>query len=166
MRGTWEIMVKLAKSALKTVTNDKPLYKEVLTTCLVEVESMFDSRPLTLVSDDYNDLQVLTPNHFLTGKATKHFSINKFPQSDINSQKSWKSVQTLANMFLTTFIKVYLRTLQDSKKWSRITGNLVVNDTVLVQNENVPRSFWSLARIIDVHVGNDRIVKWCKTKLG
>ena len=159
-------MVKLAKSALKTVTNDKPLYKEVLRTCLVEVESTFNSRPLTLVSDNYNDLQVLTPNHFLTGKGTKYFSSSKFPQSDINSQKNWKSMQALANMFLTMFIKVYLRTLQDRKKWSRVTGNLGVNDTVLVKNENKSRSIWSLARIIDVYVGNDRIVKSCKTKLG
>ena len=67
MGGAWEIMVKLTKCALKTVTNDRPMYEEVLRAFLVEVESTLNSRPLTSISDDYNDLQVLTPNHFVTG---------------------------------------------------------------------------------------------------
>ena len=160
MGGAWEIMVKLTKRALKTVTNDRPMYEEVLRTFLVEVESTLNSRPLTSISDDYNDLQVLTPNHFLTGKSTKYFS------SDINSRKRWKSVQALTNMFWTRFIKEYLPTLQERKKWNKITRNFVINDIVLVKNENIPRSFWPVARIIDVHVGNDGIVRSCKIKLG
>ena len=60
---------------------------------------------------------MLTPNHFLTGKLTKYFSSNEFPQSDINNRKCWKS-------------------------------------------------FWLLARIIDVHAGNDGIVTSYKIKLG
>ena len=112
----WEIMAKLTKRALKTVTNDRPMYEEVLKTFLVEVESTLDSRPLTSINDDYNDLQVLTPNHFLTGKLTKYFSNNEFPQSDINSRKCWKSLQALAKLFWTRFIKEHLPTLQERKK--------------------------------------------------
>ena len=92
-------MVKLTKCALKTVTNDRPMYEEVLRAFLVEAESTLNSRSLTSISNDCNDLQVLTPKHFLTGKLTKYFSSNEFPQSDINSRKRWKSVQPLANMF-------------------------------------------------------------------
>ena len=120
MGGAWEIMVKLTKCALKTVTNDRPMYEEVLRAFLVEVESTLNSRPLTSISDDYNDLQVLTPNHFLSGKLIKYFSSNKFPQSDINSRKCWKSVQALANMFWTRFIKDYLPTLQERKNGTRL----------------------------------------------
>ena len=109
---------------------------------------------------------MLTPNHFLTGKLTKYFGSSEFPQSDINSQKRWKSVQALANMFWTRFIKEYLPTLQERKKWNKITRNFVINDIVLVETETIPRSFWPLARIIDVHVGNDGIVGSSKIKLG
>ena len=116
MGGAWEIMVKLTKRALKTVTNDRPMYEEVLRTFLIEVESTLNSQPLTSISDDHNDLQVLTPNHFLTSKLTKYFSSNKFPQSDISSRKCLKSVQALANMFWMRFIKEYLPTLQETKK--------------------------------------------------
>ena len=146
MGGAWEIMVKITKRALKALTNDRPMYEDVLRTFLVVAESTLNIRPLTSISDDYNDLQMLTPNHFLTSKLTKCFSSNEFPKSDINSRKRWKSVQALANMFWTRFIKEYLPTLQERKKWNKITRNFVINDIVLVKNENIPRScrsFWS-----------------------
>ena len=44
--------------------------------------------------------------------------------------------------------------------------NLVIKDTVLVQDENIPRSSYPLARIIDVHVENDGIIRSSKMKLG
>ena len=43
MDGTLEIMVKLTKRALKTVTNNSQIYEEVLRTFLVEVESTLSS---------------------------------------------------------------------------------------------------------------------------
>ena len=43
MGGAWGIMVKLTKRGLKTVTNDRPMYEEVLRTFLVEVESTLNS---------------------------------------------------------------------------------------------------------------------------
>ena len=78
------------------------------------------NRSLTSLSDDYNDLQVLTPKHFLTGKVTKYFGSSEFPRSDINSRKCWKSVQVLANMFWTRFIKEYLPILQERKNGTRL----------------------------------------------
>ena len=85
-------MVKLAKRALITVTNDRPMYEEVSRTFLVEVERTLNSWPLMSLSNDLKNLQVLTSNNFLTGKTTKKFSSNEFPQSDINSWRRWKSL--------------------------------------------------------------------------
>ena len=102
------------------------MYEEVLRTFLVEVESTLTSRALTSLSNNYNDLQVLTPNHFLTGKLTKYFGNSEFPQSNINSRKRWKSVQALANMFWTRFIKEYLPTLQERKNGTRLLETLLL----------------------------------------
>ena len=52
------------------------------------------------------------------------------------------------------------------KKCNKITRNVLINDIKLFKKENMPRSFWPLARIIHVHVGNYRIVRSCKIKLG
>ena len=44
--------------------------------------------------------------------------------------------------------------------------NSVTKNIVLIKNENIPRSFPPLARIIDVQLGNDGLVRSCKIKLG
>ena len=38
---------------------------EALPTFLTEVESIINSRPLTVTSDDINDLELITPYHLL-----------------------------------------------------------------------------------------------------
>ena len=48
MGGALEIMVKLTKRALKTVTNDRPMQEEVLKTFLIEVESTLNGRALNI----------------------------------------------------------------------------------------------------------------------
>ena len=57
-------MVKQVKRAMKTVLNDQVLLEETLSIVLVETEVVLSSRPLTLVSDDFNDYEALKPNHF------------------------------------------------------------------------------------------------------
>ena len=49
-------MVKLTKRAFKNVINDRPMYEEVLRAFLVKVESTLNNRPLSSISNDYNDL--------------------------------------------------------------------------------------------------------------
>ena len=46
------------------------LTDEVLSTAITEVESLVNSRLSTDVSSDTNDLEDLTPNHFLIGRAS------------------------------------------------------------------------------------------------
>ena len=69
-------------------------------------------------------------------------------------------------MFWARFIKEYLPTLQERKKWNKVNRNFIVNDIVLVKSENVPRLFWPLAQIIDAHEGNDETGGSCKLKFG
>ena len=44
--------------------------------------------------------------------------------------------------------------------------NFAIRDTVLVQDENISKSSWSLAHIIDVHVRNDGIARSHKIEIG
>jgi len=38
-----------------------------MNTFLIQIEAIFNSRPVTPFSDDLDDLSVLTPGHFLIG---------------------------------------------------------------------------------------------------
>ena len=63
MGGAMKALVKITKGCLKAVGNDRLLHEDTLHTLLLEIES----RRLTSVSDDIDDLEPLTPNHFLIG---------------------------------------------------------------------------------------------------
>ena len=98
MGGIFESMVKQVKSAMKTVINDQVLPEETIHTVLVEAEAIVNSRPLTVVSDDANDYEALTPNHFLIGRASPNSPPAQFEEREINSRKRWRMAQALADM--------------------------------------------------------------------
>lgn len=70
MGGILESTVKQVKRDMKNVINDQLLPEETLHTVLVEAEVIINSRPRTGVSDDINENETLTPNHFLIGRAS------------------------------------------------------------------------------------------------
>ena len=65
MGGAMKALVKITKICLKAVVKDRLLHEDALHTLLLEIESIVNSRQLTSVSDDIDDLEPLTPNHFL-----------------------------------------------------------------------------------------------------
>ena len=65
----WELLVQVTKKVLKSMTNNQPIPENQLITTLVQIEKTINSRPLTSISDDTDDLIVLTPNHFISGQS-------------------------------------------------------------------------------------------------
>ncbi|XP_055522999.1 uncharacterized protein LOC129717178 [Wyeomyia smithii] len=63
--GLWEAAVKSMKQHLKRTIGMKVLTPDELQTILVQIESCLNSRPLTPLSNDPGDFEVLTPGHFL-----------------------------------------------------------------------------------------------------
>ncbi|RLU18151.1 hypothetical protein DMN91_010394 [Ooceraea biroi] len=66
--GKWEAAVKSAKFHLKRIIGDAVLTYEEFSTLLTQIESILNSRPLCAISKDPEDLEVLTPGHFLIGE--------------------------------------------------------------------------------------------------
>ncbi|XP_022168638.1 uncharacterized protein LOC111032570 [Myzus persicae] len=153
--GLWESAVKRAKYHLSRVLKDAQLTITELQTLLCQIEACLNSRPLTPMSSDPSDLQALTPAHFLVGgPITMHLEPD-LANEEQNSLRWWHYVQGLIQSFWRRWQTEYLPQLQIRGKWTTNSQELAVDDIVIVKDENMPPAKWKLARVIDIHPGND-----------
>ncbi|KAL0199202.1 hypothetical protein M9458_007742, partial [Cirrhinus mrigala] len=66
--GVWEREIKSVKASLQVVLKDHTVSEEVLSTVLIEVEGILNSKPLGYVSSDIADPDPVTPNLLLMGR--------------------------------------------------------------------------------------------------
>ena len=168
MGGTWERMIRSVRKILNAVLKEQNLAEESLVTLMCEVEAILT--PLMKISDDPSDLQALTPNHLLLLRAGPSFPPGMFSREDQYSNKRWKQVQYLSDVFfLKRWTREYLPMLQERMKWRSFRRNLSVGDIVLVVDDSSPRCLWPLGRVLEVfpnkHDGCVRVER-LKTKSG
>ena len=164
MGGIFESMVKQVKRAMKTVINNQVLPEQTLHTVLVETEAIINSRPLVSVSDDLDDYEALTPNHFLIGRASPNSPPGQFEEREVNSRKRWRMAQALTDMIWRRWRKEYLPSLAIRLKWNKEERNLKEGDLILMKNDDAPRSHWPLGRILKTFPGRDGRVRMAEVK--
>lgn len=98
----------------KNVENASFTFEE-LTTFMAEIESILNSRPLT--PSDPNDLQALTPGHFLIGVPL--CCINDSGDTETGIHKSWVRMRDLKSSFWNRWSSEYLQQLQQRYKWTK-----------------------------------------------
>ncbi|KAK3886009.1 hypothetical protein Pcinc_009834 [Petrolisthes cinctipes] len=163
--GAWERQIRTVRKVLNATMNEQTLTDDSLTTLMCEIEAVINSRPLTTVSSDDQDLMPLTPNHLLTLRDSS-IAVGKFEPSDMYSKRRWRHVQYLADLFWKRWKKEYLSGLQQRQKWNETRYNLSENDIVLVVDDNSPWSHWLLGRILKVHVSDDGLVRSATVQCG
>ena len=164
MGGAMESMVKITKKALQVVTRDRIFTEEVITTLLTEIESIVNSRPLTPVSDDIEDYEALTPNHFLIGRASNYNNFLKCSENNLTSRQKWKAVQAAKTMYEKRWLKEYLPTLTTRSKWLSPQRNFKVGDLVIIRDKEFNHKKWNLARVTEVTPSIDGTVRVVKIK--
>ena len=99
-------------------THTEVLNDESFNTLIKEVESIVNSRPLTIANLTDPEIEPLTPNHLLTMKSKAILPPpGIFQKADLYCRRRWRTVQHLANEFWVMWRKEYLSELQTKKKW-------------------------------------------------
>ncbi|CAG7824546.1 unnamed protein product, partial [Allacma fusca] len=132
---------------------------EEYATLLAQVESCVNSRPLSPLSCDPEDLSALTPGHFLIGAPLNALPEPDLTETKINRLSRWQLCQQLAQHFWKRWNQEYLHQLQQRNKWNLSSENLKVGTLVLLKDERLPPTEWKLGRIIQVHPGPDGLVR-------
>ncbi|KAF2881968.1 hypothetical protein ILUMI_24206 [Ignelater luminosus] len=110
------------------------------------IESCLNSRPLTPLSNDPNDLEVLTPRHFLIGKAlTAQIEPTLINLPD-NRLSRWQKIQKLQQCFWSRWQSEYLIELQRRHKWQRPVTSLKIGAMIIIKEDNLLPPFWRLGR--------------------
>ena len=164
MGGVWESLVKSVKRSLKVITRDRVFTEESLYTLLCEVKSVINNCPLTTTSDSISDFEALTPNHFLLGTKMTNYALGSFNPRETNYREKWRAVQAALNMFWTRWLREYLPSLTDRKKWTTNSRNLEIEDLVILVSKNPVRSAWSTGRVIKAYPVVDGVVRSVKVK--
>ncbi|XP_060879132.1 uncharacterized protein LOC132951321 [Metopolophium dirhodum] len=153
--GIWESAVKTAKFHLTRVVRGISLTLSELQTLLCQIEACMNCRPLTPMSSDPNDLELITPAHFLIGGPLIFHPELVIEKKEITALRRWKLVQGLLQSFWNRWYAEYIPQLQIRQKWTSGSRPLAVNDVVIIKEDNLAPTRWKLARVVKVHPGKD-----------
>ncbi|KMQ88386.1 hypothetical protein RF55_12139 [Lasius niger] len=135
--GKWKAAVKSVKFHLKRIVGAHLLTFEEMTTLLTQIEAVLNSRPLCPLSDDPEDLAVLTPSHFFLGHASTVLSEAALELVNHSRLSRWQLLRQLLDSFWSRWSKKCLQRFHDTSKWSNSTS-LEKGSMVLVIDERYP----------------------------
>lgn len=124
----------------------------MISSLLNQIEACLNSRPLIAESSDLNDLNVLTPGHFLIVSPISATPTIDFTNIAINRLKHWQQVCKISRLFWHRWQTKYLHTLQQIYKWKQLKGKFKINNMVILKDENLAFMQWPLGRIVELLV--------------
>jgi len=95
----WEAAVKSFKRHFYKIASDAALTFEEASTLITQIESILNSRPLTAMSSDPNDLNYLSAGHFLIGSTITSYPEPEITHLKINRLSRWQRLEQIRQHF-------------------------------------------------------------------
>jgi hypothetical protein len=162
--GIFEAAVKSAKTLLRRVVGDTSLTFEEMNTLFARIEAILNSRPLCPMSENVDDLNALTPAHFLIGDSLLGVPEFNFCDLSQNRLSRWQMIRQFSQQIWKRWKLEYLHTLQQRSKWTQKRENLREGTLVLIREDNAPPLRWKMGRIVEILPASDGVVRVVKLK--
>ncbi|XP_065060201.1 uncharacterized protein LOC135687544 [Rhopilema esculentum] len=162
-------MVRSVKRCLRKVLGNAKVSHDELCTLLAEVECVLNNRPLTYLYDELGG-EVLTPSHLVMGRRLNLLSSgieyrNKNKENQSSLTKRFLHLTRLLNHFWNRWKKEYLVNLRESHKMVSNKQQVIrTGDIVLVQDDNLKRGEWKVAKVEELIAGKDGHVRGAKVR--
>ena len=158
--GVWEKLVRSCKKAMYAVLGNRSITEDVLSATMCVVEQTSNARALTPVSSDVNDLESITPNHFVLGN--KNICLPYY-----HGQKSLLIIESSSDKHKRTAIssgtdseKSICQHWTIEKKWN-FESNWILNkgDLDWLVEDSDKRGYHKLGRVTESMEGSDRTIQ-------
>ena len=157
--GLWEAGVKSFKHHLKRAMGDAKFTYEEFVTVTTQVEGILNSRPITPLSCDGGEFEVLTPAHFLIGRPVNAMVEPELIDLNDNRLSRWQRTTKIVQNIWKKWQRDYLSNMQQRSKWMFSKDNVPVGAIVLIKEDNLAVCKWLLGKIIQVFPGKDDKVR-------
>ncbi|GBN71159.1 hypothetical protein AVEN_32924-1 [Araneus ventricosus] len=118
--GLWEAGVKSFKYYLKRFVGSLKLTFEEFNCIVIQIEGMLNSLPLFPLSSEIDEIEVLTPAHFLIGRPLYALIEPDLTNMNENRLKSWHKITRIFQFIWKKWSNDYLNNLQE-----KINGGFV-----------------------------------------
>uniref|UniRef100_A0A1I8AFR5 Integrase catalytic domain-containing protein n=1 Tax=Steinernema glaseri TaxID=37863 RepID=A0A1I8AFR5_9BILA len=182
--GMYERMIGLVKETMRSAIGRKFLSPDEYHTTLLEVEAAVNSRPLTYQHGDEDSRAVLRPVDFLNPGAKIGLPTHRSASDDGDPDyipPGAESREQLLQIYDQTTAKLdrawdyfrehYLKSLrmraQLIHRGSKHHEHAIprVGEVVIVQDDNLPRGEWKVARVTEVVKSQDHEIRTAKIRL-
>ncbi|UYV72604.1 hypothetical protein LAZ67_10000024, partial [Cordylochernes scorpioides] len=161
--GWWERLIGRMKQLLFRILGQTSLGYEELSTVMCDVESLMNTRPLTYLTEESEDLAPLTPSLFL--HEVREVGVPDLDLIDNQTlSRKYQYIKRVREDLRERFRIEYFGFLRQETRRLKATIPLKVGDMVLIGQESLKRLHWSLARIIQLYPGKDGLVRVAKVK--
>ncbi|GFT49825.1 integrase catalytic domain-containing protein [Trichonephila clavipes] len=140
---------------------------EEFLTIITQIKGILNSRSIIPLSEDIDDLELLTSGNFLIGRSISSISEPNLLEKKENSHSRWQKLAKSFQHVWTKWSRDYLNNLQQRNKWQFYKDNVKLN-TMVLMNYNLRVNKWSLGRFTKLFPGTDgkfRVME-IKTNMG
>jgi hypothetical protein len=156
--GSWEIMVKAMKRALKVLSTGELLHEDKFRTVVSHATALLNSRPLTKVIIHDKEL-ILTPNSFLIGQIDTGLVELTPDEFGTKLSEKYMKVEKIVNQVWKQFLHEILPELAARTKWTQRLPDLKAGTVVLVIDPDLPRGQWKIGLVLTVKTSDDGVVR-------
>uniref|UniRef100_A0A8D9ARL7 Integrase catalytic domain-containing protein n=1 Tax=Cacopsylla melanoneura TaxID=428564 RepID=A0A8D9ARL7_9HEMI len=165
--GLWEAGIKSAKHHFRRVIGSQLLTLPEFESLACRIEAILNSRPLLDLSPDPSDnVDYLSPGHFLIGTSLLSPPEEDSTQVPMNRLSRWRLIQRASQSFWKVWSSSYLQSLTPRNKWYNNDTTPKVGDLVLLPKLHQLALHWPIGRILSTHPGKDGVVRVVTVKTG
>jgi len=130
-----------------------------LTSVLIEIEAVLNSRPLVSVESTNIEEMVLTPGHFLIGHPLVAPPTATANSQSISTLRRWQLVQRLSQALWQQWKSANLQTIQQRHVCNKKPRDFRVGDVTFLREDALSYRQWPLARITQTCPRDDGITR-------